>query len=62
MGVCTTTEEGGLFAVLAVGALFLKDGERALSSSGVKRTTRELVRSFLAWLLHWFNPNAEFVR
>ena len=42
---------GGLFAVLAVGALFLKDGERALSSLGVKRTTRELVRSFLAWLL-----------
>ena len=33
-----------LFAALAVGALFLKDGERALSSSGVKRTTRELVR------------------
>ncbi|MEO7795990.1 MAG: MFS transporter [Thermoanaerobaculia bacterium] len=42
---------GVLFAVLAVAALFLKDGERALSASGEKRSARDLVRSFLAWLL-----------
>lgn len=45
---------GGLFAVLAVVALFLKDEDRSLSSfgeGGERRSTRELVRSFLAWLL-----------
>jgi MFS transporter, PAT family, beta-lactamase induction signal transducer AmpG len=42
---------GGLFAALGVAALFLKDDARAVSSTGEKRQTRELVRSFLAWLL-----------
>ena len=42
---------GCLFAALAIGALFLKDGERALTGPGEQRKTRELVRSFLAWLL-----------
>lgn len=42
---------GVLFAALALAALFLKDGERAVTASGEKRTTRELVRSFFAWLL-----------
>ncbi len=45
---------GGLFALLAVAALFLKDEDRTLSSlgkDGERRSTRDLVRSFLAWLL-----------
>ena len=40
-----------LFAALAVAALFLPEPERAAAGAADRRSTRALVRSFLAWLL-----------
>jgi PAT family beta-lactamase induction signal transducer AmpG len=39
-----------LFAILAIGTLFLPEAERTEAQKGESRTTREIVRGFFAWV------------